>query len=50
MAMRTIVFLILGLTLGGCMQETIEPATEANWNARDKQLMSQPALCAGCDS
>jgi len=40
MATRAIAFLIVGLALGGCMQETIEPATQAGWNARDKQLMS----------
>ncbi len=26
--------------LGGCTQETVEPATEAGWSARDKALMS----------
>jgi lipoprotein-anchoring transpeptidase ErfK/SrfK len=40
MSTRAIAFLIVGLTLGGCMQETIEPATQAGWNARDKQLMA----------
>jgi len=40
MQLRGIAFLIIGLMLGGCMQETLEPATQANWNARDKQLMS----------
>ena len=40
MGMRAIVFVIIGLMLGGCMQETIEPATESGWTARDKQLMS----------
>jgi lipoprotein-anchoring transpeptidase ErfK/SrfK len=40
MAMRTIAFLIIGLALGGCMQETLEPATQVGWNARDKELMS----------
>jgi hypothetical protein len=29
MAMRAVAFLIIGLALGGCMQETIEPATQA---------------------
>ncbi len=28
MTMRAIAFVIVGLMLGGCMQETIEPATE----------------------
>ena len=44
MAMRAVALLIVGLavgsTLGGCMQETIEPSTQAGWNTRDKQLMS----------
>jgi lipoprotein-anchoring transpeptidase ErfK/SrfK len=26
--------------LGGCMQETIEPASETSWTSRDKSLMS----------
>ena len=40
MAMRAIAFVIIGLALGGYMQETIEPASQVGWNARDKQLMS----------
>jgi lipoprotein-anchoring transpeptidase ErfK/SrfK len=28
------------VTLGGCMQGTIEPATQAGWKPRDKELMS----------
>src|ERR1700756_502373 len=35
-----IAFVIIGLALGGCMQETLEPASQASWNARDKQLMA----------
>ena len=31
---------LIGLMLGGCMQETIEPASKAGWTARDKQLMA----------
>jgi lipoprotein-anchoring transpeptidase ErfK/SrfK len=41
--MRSIAFVIIGLAgiaLSGCMQETIEPSSQASWNARDKQLMS----------
>src|SRR6202040_1021364 len=38
--MRPIVFVIIGLMLGGCMQETLAPVTQAGWSARDKQLMS----------
>ena len=40
MTVRGIAFVIIGLALGGCMQETLQPSTQANWNARDKQLMS----------
>jgi lipoprotein-anchoring transpeptidase ErfK/SrfK len=40
MTMRLIAFLIMGLMLGGCMQETIEPASQAAWKPRDKELMS----------
>ena len=40
MAVRAIAFVIIGLALGGCMQETLEPASQTGWNARDKQLMS----------
>jgi len=42
-AMRAIVFVIIALVLGGCMetmQGTLSPATEASWSARDRQLMS----------
>ena len=43
--MRTIVFVAIGLMLGGCMQGTLmqgtlAPATEAGWTGRDKQLMA----------
>jgi lipoprotein-anchoring transpeptidase ErfK/SrfK len=31
----------LGVALGGCMQQTIEPASEASWNQRDKKLLAQ---------
>src|SRR5580704_17972168 len=40
MTMRVIAFLIMGLMLGGCMQETLEPATQVSWKPRDKELMS----------
>jgi lipoprotein-anchoring transpeptidase ErfK/SrfK len=40
MAKHVIAVVIVGIALGGCMQETIEPATQAGWTARDKQLMS----------
>ena len=40
MAGRIIAFVLAALALGGCMQATLEPATEANWNARDKKLLA----------
>jgi hypothetical protein len=33
-------FAIVALMLGGCMQKTLAPTTQAGWNARDRQLMS----------
>jgi len=38
--MRAIIFVIIALVLGGCMQGTLAPATEAGWSGRDRQLMS----------
>jgi len=40
MALRTIAFVFLALLLGGCMEDTIQPATQVGWTARDKELMS----------
>jgi lipoprotein-anchoring transpeptidase ErfK/SrfK len=42
MAVRGIAFLLLGmgLTLGGCMQATLEPSSEASFTARDKKLLA----------
>src|SRR5713226_3179119 len=40
MAVRGIAILLLGLTLGGCMQATLEPASEASFTPRDKKLLS----------
>jgi lipoprotein-anchoring transpeptidase ErfK/SrfK len=31
----------LGVALGGCMDQTIEPASKAGWTARDRQLMAK---------
>src|SRR6195256_300547 len=42
MALRGTSLLLIGLALGGCMQATLEPATEANFNARDKKLLANP--------
>jgi lipoprotein-anchoring transpeptidase ErfK/SrfK len=40
MAGRGIAFLLTGLLLGGCMQATLDPTTEANFTARDKKLLA----------
>ena len=40
MTMRAVIFVIIGLMLGGCMEETLAPTSQAGWSARDKQLMS----------
>ena len=40
MTMRVLALVVAGFALGGCMQQTLEPATEANWKPRDKQLMA----------
>jgi len=42
MTLRTSVFVVLGLLLGGCMQATLEPANQANFTARDKKLLANP--------
>jgi lipoprotein-anchoring transpeptidase ErfK/SrfK len=39
-AMRTFTFVIIALMLGGCIEGTLAPTTQAGWSARDKQLMS----------
>ena len=38
--MRTFTFVIIALMLGGCMEGTLAPTTQAGWSARDKRLMS----------
>ncbi|MGH6788577.1 MAG: L,D-transpeptidase [Pseudolabrys sp.] len=42
MAARGVIFALLGVgvLLGGCMQATLEPASEANLNPRDKKLLA----------
>ncbi|MBI4273999.1 MAG: L,D-transpeptidase [Rhizobiales bacterium] len=40
MATRIVALLVLGLGLAGCMQSVLEPASEANLNARDKKLLA----------
>jgi len=42
MSLRGSALLLIGLLLGGCMQATLEPASEANLNARDKKLLANP--------
>ena len=42
MALRGIPLILIGLALGGCMQATLEPSSEANFNARDKKLLANP--------
>ena len=33
---------LLGLVLGGCMQTTLAPSTDANFTPRDRQLLAHP--------
>jgi lipoprotein-anchoring transpeptidase ErfK/SrfK len=44
MAMRALAFVIIAVALGGCVQDmaggTLDPAGDANWKQRDKDLMS----------
>jgi lipoprotein-anchoring transpeptidase ErfK/SrfK len=40
MAGRWVALLTLGLMLGGCIQETLEPAPEASMKPRDRQLLA----------
>ena len=42
MAVRGIVFLLSGLLLGGCMQATLDPVSDASFTARDKKLLANP--------
>ena len=42
MAVRGLALLLLGLTLGGCMQATLEPASDASFTARDRKLLANP--------
>ena len=41
MGIRGFAIVLTGLMLGGCMQSTLEPASEANLKPRDKQLLSK---------
>jgi lipoprotein-anchoring transpeptidase ErfK/SrfK len=40
MAVRGIALLLGGLLLGGCMQATLEPASDANLTPRDKKMLA----------
>jgi len=40
MPLRQIVYLLTGLLLGGCMQATIDPASDANLSPRDRKLLA----------
>jgi lipoprotein-anchoring transpeptidase ErfK/SrfK len=40
MAVRGIALLLIGLLLGGCLQTTLEPASEASFTALDKKLLA----------
>jgi lipoprotein-anchoring transpeptidase ErfK/SrfK len=40
MSLRGSALLLIGSLLGGCMQATLEPASEANLNPRDKKLLA----------
>jgi lipoprotein-anchoring transpeptidase ErfK/SrfK len=42
MAARGISLVLLGLALGGCMQATLEPASDFAWSPRDKKLLANP--------
>jgi lipoprotein-anchoring transpeptidase ErfK/SrfK len=41
MTARRLVFALMGCLLGGCMQATLEPASEANLKPRDRELLSR---------
>ncbi|HEY7248735.1 MAG TPA: L,D-transpeptidase [Xanthobacteraceae bacterium] len=40
MARRGIAFVVAGLLLGGCMQATLDPASDANLTPRDRRLLA----------
>src|SRR5262245_61778450 len=42
MRLRTSALVLSGLLLGGCMQATLEPASQTNFTARDKKLLANP--------
>jgi len=40
MAARGVLVVLFGVVLGGCMQSTVQPASEANLTPRDKKLLA----------
>ncbi len=40
MAARGIAFVLVGLMLGGCVHATLEPASDANLNPRDRKMLA----------
>src|SRR5688572_2615665 len=40
MAARGIAFVLAGLLLGGCVHSTLEPASDANLNPRDRKMLA----------
>jgi lipoprotein-anchoring transpeptidase ErfK/SrfK len=40
MALRALAFILIGVLLGGCMQGTIEAASDANLTPRDRKLLA----------
>src|SRR6185312_683243 len=41
LAARSLAFLCLGLLAGGCMQSTLEPASDVSMTPRDKKLLAE---------
>ena len=46
MALRSVAFLCLGLLAGGCVQSTLEPASDAALTPRDKKLLANAPYAA----
>ena len=46
MALRAVAFLCLGLLAGGCVQSTLEPASDVGLTARDKKLLANAPYAA----
>ena len=40
--LRAAMALLIALVLGGCMQATLNPVSDANFTARDKQQLTNP--------